>query len=351
MQYLEVKRKDAEKAKAFLSKHGMLAKGFMVLHSARYVYFPLTISPATNKNLTHFSKSVGAKLRERSGSAETKRHTDDYKKEIEKILSLEEQGELARGYDPFGNIALIELSDSLKDREQEIGDAIISGSGTIKTVLAKSGPVKGIYRTRSVRYVAGVRTYIAKYRENGCSFEFDIRRVFFSPRLSYERARISKLVKDKECVAVPFAGVGPFAIEIAKFHQNSKVIAIELNPEAFRYMLRNIELNRVKNVTAFKGDFVKLAGMHARFADRVVMPMPKTSLDFIGAACIIAKKHAAFHIYTFCDSEQVESKIDEIKSRFEQNGRSFKLVNLRTVRPYSKNEIEIVVDAEATKIV
>jgi len=349
MQYLEVKRKDAEKAKAFLGKHEMLAKGFKVLHSARYVYFPLTISSATNKNLAHFPKSIWMKRIELETEKSTSTRRNDYRKAIGDILSSEEQKELAKGYDPFGNIALIEISDSLKGKEKEIGNAIIEGSSTIRTVLAKSGPVKGIYRTRSVRYVAGERTYIARYKENGCLFEFDIRKVFFSPRLSYERARISKLVKDGEAVAVPFAGVGPFAIEIAKAHPNSEVTAIELNPKAFTYMLKNVVLNKVKNVKAFKGDFLSLAGAHKGFADRVVMPMPKTSLDFIGAACMIAKNSAFFHIYTFCDSEQVKNKIDDIKSKFEQYGRSFTLISVRTVRPYSKNEIEIVVDVKATK--
>ena len=43
---------------------------------------------------------------------------------------------------------------------------------------------------------------------------------------------------------MPFAGVGPFAIEIAKSHPRASVLAIELNPSAYGYMLKNIRLNK-----------------------------------------------------------------------------------------------------------
>ncbi len=347
MQYLEVRKQYAQNAKSFLSKNNMLANGFKVLHSARYVYFPLTIYPASNKNLAHFADSVGAKIKEREASHEKSRGKPDYEEELKKMLKPEERKELARGYDPFGSIAIIELSDKLKPKEAEIGKALIKGSSTVTTVLAKSGPVKGIYRTRSVRYVAGKHTYMASYRENGCSFVFDVRKVFFSPRLSYERSRISKLVKDGEKVAVPFAGVGPFAIEIARSHPKASVLAIELNPSAYGYMLKNIELNRVANIRAYNGDFGKLAAMHKGFADRVVMPMPKTSLDFIKAACIIAKDSAIFHIYSFCDADGVDEAVEDMAKRFREENRDFTLIGVRTVRPYSKDEIEIVVDAKA----
>ena len=350
MQYLEVKKQYAQNAKAFLSKNNLLANGFKVLHSARYVYFPLTIYPASNKNLAHYADSIGARVKEREALQEKAGRKPDYEEALEKILNPEERKELARGYDPFGSIAIIELSERLKPKESAIGRALIEGSSTITTVLAKSGPVKGVYRTRSVRYVAGRHTYMANYRENGCSFVFDVRRVFFSPRLSYERSRISNLVKDGENVAVPFAGVGPFAIEIAKSHSRSSVLAIELNPSAYRYMLKNIELNRVANVRAYNGDFGELAAMHRGFADRVVMPMPKTSLDFIKAACTIAKGSATFHIYSFCNANGVDEAVEGMAKRFREEKRDFTLVGVRTVRPYSKDEIEIVVDAKADSV-
>lgn len=347
LRYIEVRKSHAQKAKAFLTNNGMLAKGLEVLHSARYVYFPVIISPETNKNLAHFSESIGARLVERGSARRTPGGRTDFNEAIARILDPKERKELARGYDPFGNIAMIEISDALKSKERDIGNAIIGNSSTITTVLAKSGPVKGVYRTRSVRYVAGKRTYIADYKENGCEFRFDVRRVFFSPRLSYERSRISKLVVDGEKVAVPFAGVGPFAIEIAKSHPKSDVVAIELNSHAYRYMLANARLNRVENLKAVNGDFMDVAGKFRGFADRVVMPMPKTSLDFIPAACTIAKKKAMFHIYTFCAAGHEAETVKRIRKKFSAEGRSSRLVASRTVRPYSKSEIEIVLDMEA----
>jgi tRNA G37 N-methylase Trm5 len=75
--------------------------------------------------------------------------------------------------------------------------------------------------------------------------------------------------------------------------------------------------------------------------------MPKTSLDFIKAACTVAKDAAIFHIYSFCDADKVDEAINEMAKRFKEEKRDFTLIGVRTVRPYSKDEIEIVVDAKA----
>ena len=55
-----------------------------------------------------------------------------------------------------------------------------------------------------------------------------------------------------------FAGVGPFAITLAK--TASLVVASDLNPKAIGLMLENLEKNRVKNVLPLLADARHLAG-------------------------------------------------------------------------------------------
>ena len=138
------------------------------------------------------------------------------------MLTKKELSKLARGYDQLGDIVIIEF-DGSKGKEKEIAQILMDSNRSIKTVLAKAGAISGKYRVRKLRYVAGKKNFIATYVENGCRFRFDTRKVFFSNRLSYERSRIIKLVKDRERIMVMFAGIGPFAIEIAKAKRHTKI--------------------------------------------------------------------------------------------------------------------------------
>ncbi len=49
-----------------------------------------------------------------------------------------------------------------------------------------------------------------------------------------------------------FAGVGPFAIPIAK-SKRAKVYAIDINPEAVELLKKNVRLNRVSGVYPIVG--------------------------------------------------------------------------------------------------
>ena len=253
------------------------------------------------------------------------------------------------GYDLLGNIAVIDTRRraDIKSRADRISIArgIMARNRNIETVVEKAGPVSGRYRTREFKHLLGKRSFIATYRENGAVFTFDIRRVFFSSRLSYERGRLASLIKDGESVAVPFAGVGPFPIVIAKRLKRSSILAIELNRYAYRYMLENIRANRVDNVEAVCGDFKRLSSRYKGFADRVIMQMPTASLDFIEDMLKVSKDRARASIYVFCDAD---SGIDEAKARIrahlKSRGYNMRCLFYRVVRTYSKTEIEVVID-------
>lgn len=211
--------------------------------------------------------------------------------------------------------------------------------------MRKRGAVEGEYRIRKFAYVLGKKNYLAKYRENGAVFEFDVRKTFFSSRLAYERQRIVQQVGDKENVVVMFAGVGPFAIEIAKHHKNCKVVAIELNKNAYVYMLKNIKINKTVNVLPELGDVKKVAKKYAGFADRIIMPLPKDAYRFLPEVLRVAGKRCVVHYYAFGRSENAFAEHTiKLRSFFVGKKRGFRVLGKRVVRPYSAKEIEIVLD-------
>jgi tRNA G26 N,N-dimethylase Trm1 len=62
-------------------------------------------------------------------------------------------------------------------------------------------------------------------------------------------------VADDGTVLVMFSGVGPFAICVAKRQATASCIAIEFNPDGYRYCIENIRLNKVVDrVTPILGD-------------------------------------------------------------------------------------------------
>ncbi len=343
--YLKVKAGLADSARRTLIGNSLFDKKRRVEHSASYVLFPIqSISKATIKKL--FGNS-NVEILERRAKEEASGR--GYRELLEDVLNKKELGELDRGFEALGNIALVRIPDSLKRKEKRIATALMESHKNIKTVLAK-GATRGIFRTRRLRFVAGKRNFVAEHKENGCVFAFDTRKAFFSVGLAFERNRINSLIKGRETVLVLFAGVGPFAIEIAKRHPNTKVVAVELNKSAYLAMKENIKRNRVENVTAVHADARELPKMYKSFADRIIMPMPKSSLGFLNEALAYAKKSATMHLYSFGASDSAFSDVAEkIEEHAKKNGYGVRILLSRVVTPYSTKEVEIVIDYKIAK--
>ena len=101
------------------------------------------------------------------------------------------------------------------------------------------------------------------------------------PRLSTSARVFSPRVKEGDTIVDMFAGVGPYSILIAKSKKPSKVLAIDKNPDAVRYLKENIILNSAKNIEAIEGDAREEAKKFAGTADQVIMNLPHSALEFL----------------------------------------------------------------------
>lgn len=340
---IKVNKESAEVLKKCLKKQGLLDRRYKVFGRDSFIYFP--ISHEINKRELKFLQRKAAFTMVRVGFGGRKVR-EGYRDTLRRLTGSSYE-EITKGFETVGRIAIIDAKPALA---RKIAYAVMKSNKSIKTVLRKAGAVRGRYRIRSFRYVAGKRNYVAEHKENGSTFEFDVRKAFFSPRLAFERGRISRLVKDGEHVVVMFAGVGPFAIEIAKRNRRSEVVAIELNRMAYNYMLSNIKRNGISNVIPELGDVKKIAGRYRNYADRIVMPLPKDAHHFLDSAAGVAKRRCIVHYYIFAEAGNGYGKVVEhVKSLVERKGRSFRLLGVRTVRPYSPSIVEIVIDFEMRK--
>ena len=270
----------------------------------------------------------------------------NYRELLKKGLK-DEYDSAVRGYDVLGSIAIIGEQGR---NGRIIAETVMKVNKNVKTVVSKAGAVKGRYRKREFEFVAGERNFVADYKENGCTFRFDIRKTFFSPRLSFERKRITELSKDNEHVIVMFAGIGPFAIEIAKKNKGSEIIAVELNKDSYRYMLDNIKINKTANVEPVLGDAKSVVEGMADWADRIIMPLPMSANKFLGSAVIAARNGCVIHYYSFGDSADPFSESGKMARELAKSmGFTARVVGRRVVRPYSKNISEIVIDIRIGK--
>lgn len=219
-------------------------------------------------------------------------------------------------YDVFGNILIAKFPhDTKKSEKIKVAKELLKERKSVNTVLEKSEKFKGRLRKMKTSYLVGEKTKIAEYIENSCKFRFDVDETYFSPRLSNERKEISEQVKKNEEVFVMFAGVGPFAIVIARNSKNKLVVSNEINRKASKFAEGNVKLNKLQNVEVVQGDSRRVALRYSekrKKFDRVVMPRPQLNDSFLDAAFKIVKKNGIINYYGFANSkEEVLSVINE----------------------------------------
>ena len=270
-------------------------------------------------------------------------------------------------FDQIGSIAILEVRGN--EDPKLIAGQIMQNNRNIKTVALKASELRGKYRVRKLKIIAGEKTTLATYKESGCVFELDVAKVYFSPRLSFERQRIAEQVKNGEKILVLFAGVGPYAIVIAKKlklegkntgektagKKTTEIIAIELNPAAVKFMKRNIELNKVGNmVTAVKGDVTKVLRAYRNWADRIIMPLPHTAEKYLPQAIRSTAKSGIVHFYTFSENRGKNKKkinpfkaaVAKVQTAAKKAKRKVKIISKRIVNTYATGVVQVVVDVK-----
>jgi len=217
-----------------------------------------------------------------------------------------------------GDILLInELPENAEGLEYEIGKLLLQNFG-VRAVFLKTRKVSGVERVPTWQKLAGWGDTFTVHRENACWFALDISKVFFNPRLSNERLRVSKLVRDNEVVVDMFAGVGPFAILIKKA-SGATVYAIDINRHAVEFMKLNSKLNKVE-INVLEGD-ARLKVMEVKKpATRVIMNYPEGSINFIEAALKVLGGSGVIHLYVFCDDNKLDKLRSEVIDRIQKMG-------------------------------
>ncbi|MEZ0345184.1 MAG: class I SAM-dependent methyltransferase family protein [Infirmifilum sp.] len=247
-------------------------------------------------------------------------------------------------------VAVIELPDKLEPYKRVIGEKLMEIHKSVKAVYRKASERSGEYRLRELELIAGEEIREVIHREHGYLLKLDVTQVYFSPREATERQRVAGKVQPGEEVVVMFAGVGPFAIAIAKKQPLVKrVIAIEINPVAFKYMVENIRINKLEGkIIPVLGDVRIEAPKFAHTADRVVMPLPRGAYMFLGEAFTCLKEDGGIlHFYFWDKEETLFTRGFEIVREWAQRyGYEAELIEARVVAPYAPRVYKVVFDVK-----
>ena len=144
---------------------------------------------------------------------------------------------------------VLNLKPALFPHQVVIAETILDLLPFIKTIYVHSGGIRGQFREPSqMHYVAGEKKSVVRHVENRVIFEFDIEKIMFSKGNIYERRYLPKLVQSRETIVDMFAGIGYFSLPIAIHANPTCIYAIEINPVAYEFLVKNISLNHVEQL-------------------------------------------------------------------------------------------------------
>ncbi|MBR9680828.1 MAG: hypothetical protein GOU98_03320 [Candidatus Altiarchaeota archaeon] len=214
-------------------------------------------------------------------------------------------------FDLIGDTIIIWIPNELIDKKKEIGEHALKMYPAVKAVYSKVSAVSGKYRVPKLELIAG-KAGVTTHLENGLRFKLNVKKAYFSARQSGERLKLTKYVRDGDEVCVLFAGIGPIPVYVSKKTKAKRIVAVEINPDAVKFMIENFSINKCENTTAICGDAKVIYPTIGTF-DLLILPLPKSSIDFTNEAHSLLKLGGRAIFYMASQKEELSSKIKKLK--------------------------------------
>jgi tRNA (guanine37-N1)-methyltransferase len=334
---IKIPKNMANDVRKILLKHSLLNLDARIKRENDFVIIPLNEKPDLD-----IQKIIGQKGEIIETTFEMqKRGPRSLKDYLKGKIDEETIDEIRGSFDIIGDVVILEIPDDLEKYKDLIGEAALKFTRR-KAIFRKNSEIKGIIRTRELEHIAGEDISETVHHEFGCRLMLDVKNVYFSPRLATERKRVADSVKDGEVIVDMFAGVAPFPVLIARNHDVT-VYAIDINPEAYKYAKRNIELNKVQNkVIPLLGDVREVLENKNIKADRIIMNLPGSAYEFLDTAMQHIKPGGIIHYYEF--SEGFEKPVERLKGA--AYPRKVEILDKRKVRSRSPGKWHMGIDAK-----
>ncbi|TXT63893.1 MAG: tRNA (Guanine(37)-N1)-methyltransferase Trm5b [Promethearchaeota archaeon] len=361
--YIAIKKQDAQRLINALKNYNKISffnKEYKIIEKENTLYFPLKrdVEQKIKDDLKdRFNFQIIPLKGERDPSYKARSLEEALRNKIpSKAYKL-----IPHSYDLVGTVAIVEFDRGTqvlnrKKIKKKVAEAIIEVNNNVKTVYEKRSKIGGTYRLRKLKFLTGLRGTITIHKENHCKFKIDLNKVFFSPRLNFERKRISSLnIKDNECIADLFAGVGAFSVQLAKY-KKVLIHAFDINPAAIKLLKENMQLNNLQgtiiphkmDVKALLNPKNPMSGSLQNKIDRIIMNLPEHSLNYLDVACHLSKLSGTLlHIYQFsAKPHSVQRSIEKLRNKLNAlQWMVHTIKNAKIVKSYSPQSNMIAIDA------
>jgi tRNA (guanine37-N1)-methyltransferase len=131
--------------------------------------------------------------------------------------------------------------------------------------------------------------------------------------------------------------------------RGADVVACDLNPVAVAYLRENARRNGVEDlVTAIEGDARDLVGEYRGWADRLVMNLPHTAVEFLDAAVALAGDECVLHYYDIQHEDDPFGPGTRAIREAAEPSYDVAVETERVVRSYAPHEFNVCLDVRLT---
>jgi len=342
---VKVPKENGEAVRRFLLKENLLDLNLLIEREGEFLYLPTHPLPV---EVIKILQEKFRALIEIHRFTKVRQRPKTLHELLEEILPGEDLTNAPQGFDRIGDIVIVEIKESLKQFESEIGAAILAAHPSVTTIYIKDSKVHGSRRLQKLRCIAGQEKTRTIHREYGVCLCVSIGKVYFSPRLAQEHVRVATQVTPNERVLDMFTGVGPFPIHIAT-RVAGEIYAIDINPDAIVCLKESMQLNKLRGtIISLLGD--ARAIIHKQLqgsCDRVIMNLPRDAVTYIPAAVSAVKTSGGIiHFYTVekepASEETAKSTLCE---KVNATAAGIQILRSRRIKEIAPRMTQVVVDA------
>lgn len=331
---VRVDKLEAEAVRKKLLKDGILDQGRAILRKGDAVEIPVKEKALPNLEYVNQDNPVYRPPR---------LSLDRVRESLKEVIG--EKARRLRGWELIGDVVVVSLPLETKREKEDAGKRLLRFFPRARTAANRLG-IYDIFRQPMVEVLYGNGTETL-HRENGCKFRIDVSRVMFSAGNLEERRRMAFISNKDESVLDMFAGIGQFTIPMAKHSRPKKVIAIEKNPAAFKYLWENIKLNGLSNVEAVRGDCRGKSPIGE--VDRVVMGYIFNTHVFLPRALRALRGGGVVHYHCLVRRGREREEESILRQRIDSLGYEATRIKRRKVKSYSPGYNHLVFDMDVER--
>ncbi|NHK30479.1 MAG: hypothetical protein FK730_03955 [Asgard group archaeon] len=255
---------------------------------------------------------------------------------------------LPSSYAVIGDIAIFHRIDELLlEYKRIIGESLIELDSRVKTVIEQID-TRTEFRKPEIYYIAGEEKTKTIHKEFNTKFRMDLDTITFSPGNKGERGHLLEITKENEVICDMFACVGNLSLPITVNNPTVTVYGVEMNKEAYDYLMENISLNKVEgNYHAIFGDNRRVTPKN--IATRIIMGYFDIDKKQLEKAIEAVNEEGWIH-YHYTAPRGSKSRIGEIISKASKSLQfEIKQINKRRIKKFSPRLEHMCADIKIRK--